>query len=592
MIVILFLAFLTLTAPTLAGDVSFTISDRKTYVGVPIQITVEITNAQDHDPPKVADIQGADVRIGPPANSQFTSIFNGQMEQRITTTYTINIIPRKEGDLVIPPLAITVDDETYTSQPQTITVRKSENKGLLDIKLIGDVDSVYVGEPINVTLEIWLRQFKKNRTTLDFRQMWRTIDQNASNFGQFADIIAAGRDVDIKTTTQADPKTGRRHTYFIYSVENKFWPERPGQLAGSDINVVVNYPISVTRNRFSILRGLSIDRAKPITASVTDSGIIIKAPPTENRPDIYRGAVGQYAITATANPTEINVGDPITITLDIRGTGRLETLQPPPLTKQPQLTNDFRVPDESLAGIVNGSVKTFTQSIRATRDDITEVPPIRFAYFDPDIEEYVTIETDPIPLAIKEQAQLPVTQMVEGTRASSVTNLTARTEGLLANIDDPSLLLANQTIALNTTTLTIAGGMPILYVATLLFQTNRRKLKSNVALGRRRNAKRNASQKLTEAQQATDPTTSARLAAAAITTYIADRCNLPTGGLTRTDAITQLQDRSINEDLVTTIDQLLEECDHIQYAPTASAAANITARTQSAITQLEKENLQ
>lgn len=574
-----------------AAEVSFTISDKHTYVGVPVRIQISIENAEDHDPPSFPDIPNADVRTSPPSSSNAINIVNGKIDRKFTTIYTYAIIPRSEGQLTIPAFSVVADGETYATEPQTIAVRKSENEGLLSVKLIGNRDSVYVGEPINVTLEIWIRQYTSNRIKLDYNDMWNTINHDATSWGQFANLLDSRRsNVSVRSAIQAD-KNGRRHNYFIYSVQNQFWPERPGKLDGGSITIVADYPLSVSRNRFSVFRGPSIDRAKPVTATVEDPDIIVKAPPTQNQPAVFRGAVGTYTINAAASPTTVSVGDPITITLDINGTGRLDRLQAPPLNDQPQLTNDFRIPDETLAGIVKQNTKTFTQSIRATRDDITEIPPISFAYFDPDIEEYVTIKTDPIPISVKQNAQLPVTQMVEGTHTSSVTNLTARTEGLLANIDDPELLLTTQTVTITPATLTVAGGLPILYLATLLFQTNRRKLKSNVALGRRRTAKRNANQTLAEAIAAQDPTTTATRAANALTTYIADRCNLPAGGLTRQDAIDQLQQRNITDELINNINHLLEECETIQYAPSTSAAKDITERTQNAINQLEKENL-
>ncbi len=553
-----------LTACTQAANVSFTISKKKSYVGVPVQLQISIENAEDHTPPSFPDIPNADVRTAPPSSSHMTTIVNGQMERKSTTT--------------------------YTSQPQTITVKKSDNNDLLSVELTGQKNSVYIGESINVTLEIRLKQFNKNRVKLDFRDMWSTINQNASTWGQFASLVNT-RNNNIKVRTTRRNTNGQQHTYFVYSVENQFWPERPGKLEGGNITIVANYPLSVSRNRFSILRRLSIDRAKPVSATVKDPDITVKSPPTQNQPAIFRSAVGNYTIATTATPTVANVGDPITITLSITGNGRLDLLQPPPLTDQPSLTNDFRVPDEPLAGVVNGQTKTFTQSIRATRDDITEIPPIKFAYFDPDIEQYVTIQSDPIPISIKQQTQLPVTQMVEGSLTPSITNLTARTDGLLANIDDPGLLLTTQTVTITPTTLTILGSLPILYTATLLFQSNRRKLKNNIALARRKSAKRIANHKLANAINTTDPTAAANLAASTLTTYIADRCNLPAAGLTRTDAVTHLQNRFVTESLITDIDQLLEECEHIQYAPSTSAAQNITTRTQQCITRLEKEYL-
>lgn len=90
----------------------------------------------------------------------------------------------------------------------------------------------------------------------------------------------------------------------------------------------------------------------------------MKAPPKEGQPDTFHGAVGKYTMTVTATPQEVSVGDPISLNLTIRGTGRMDSLQAPRLASQESLTANFRVPGEELAGTVSGMVKEFSQTIR------------------------------------------------------------------------------------------------------------------------------------------------------------------------------------------------------------------------------------
>ena len=88
--------------------------------------------------------------------------------------------------------------------------------------------------------------------------------------------------------------------------------------------------------------------------------------------------------------TNVKAGDPITLLFGIAGTGPLELVQAPPLAELPALTADFKVPNEPLAGYVEEARKVFSTTIRPRKAGISEIPPIPFTYFDPEIGKFVT----------------------------------------------------------------------------------------------------------------------------------------------------------------------------------------------------------
>ena len=66
-------------------------------------------------------------------------------------------------------------------------------------------------------------------------------------------------------------------------------------------------------------------------------------PLPEPRPPSFTGLVGAYSIETAAAPTEVNVGDPITLTIRIRGPEPLENIPAPALHTQQSLVEDFKV---------------------------------------------------------------------------------------------------------------------------------------------------------------------------------------------------------------------------------------------------------
>ena len=51
--------------------------------------------------------------------------------------------------------------------------------------------------------------------------------------------------------------------------------------------------------------------------------------PAEGAPANFNGAVGDYTMTVTAGPTNVAVGDPITVRVQISGRGALDALTLP-----------------------------------------------------------------------------------------------------------------------------------------------------------------------------------------------------------------------------------------------------------------------
>ena len=582
-------AALVLAASSPAAEVDFSINTRETYVGLPIRIQVTIKNAKQHDPPRLPEIDGADVRLEGPSTQSSTLVVNGRVERTSAHTYAIIITPRRPGTLSVPGITVNADGESSQSSPTTINVLESKNDGLLYVDIVGEKDSVYVGEPIDVTLEIWLKPYSNRLVTLDESTMWRScMDARVSSWGPFADVIESGQ-IRVRSDTRRDAN-GRLESYYVYLLHHRVWPERPGVFDTSDINVVVQYPISVRRNRFSIFAPeYSIAAARPIAARVGEVSIEVESPPLEGQPPIYRGAVGKYSMEVTAAPTEVAVGDPITLNIAIRGTGRLELLQPPPLTEQPQLTADFRVPDETLAGVVENGVKRFSQSIRARHDSVAEIPPIRFAYFDPQAEKYVVIASSPIPIRVREPTRMAVSQVAEGgPRPGVQTELTLLDEGVWANYDDVSELLAQQTLVPGWGTWAFTGALPALYLLCFTVIRYRDRLRGDQAFARRRSARRTALSRIARAAHA-DGSDSAAAVSAALTGYVADRCNLPPGGVTRADAVHQLRLRNVQDNTINRFDALLSRCENARYAGGDHVAADdLTAGAKRCIDQLER----
>jgi hypothetical protein len=564
------------------AEVSFTISSRETYVGAPVRVQVIIKRAQDHQPPEFPEIEGAEVRRMRSDDRGYARITRPSRESRLAVIYTYAVIPRRSGTLTIPPIRVVADGVSFSTVPMQIVAKESETGDLLFLRLVGERKSAYVGEPIDVTLEIWLKPYRTKTVRMDAEDMWLHAIEN---------LRAPVPSITYPVEMTPDP-AGTGQQYYVYRLSRRVWPERAGVFDAGGVTVVVDYPLRARQNHIARAGDPhEVLESRPIAAAIEDSSIVIKAPPPGGRPSSFRGAVGTYTMSVSAAPTEVSVGDPITLTMTIRGTGRMDWLQAPVLASQEPLVADFQVPSEAAAGVVDGMAKEFTQVIRARRDNVTEIPPIEFSYFDPQDERYVTLKSAPILLGVKPSPALAVSRTAEDiARDGTRTELTPVESGLLANYDDVDSLLRHQSLSFGWGTWTFIVCGPLLFLTSFMVRRHRDRVAGDTGVRRRRSARKRAMLMIRHARATADNEVATSCIAAALSRYVADRCNLPSGSTTRNEIIDHLHLHNVPQALTNAVDELLAECEEAQYAGAQDARTNLLAqRARRCLNDLEKQ---
>jgi hypothetical protein len=434
-----------LSASAMAADVDVRLSTKEGWVGMPVVLQLSINDAADYDQPTLPEIDGCDIRsAGTPSQSSQITIINGRQTQKSSVVMQYLITPRREGTFEIPPFTIKVDGRNVTTDKLRFVASKSETGNLLFVEIHGTKDKVFVGQPLEMTLKIWIKPFqdKGRNLTLSEGDMWQMISESTS-WGSFTDRMKemagnnqrpGGREV------LRDDGQGNERSYYLYEISATVYPKRPGKIDAEDVQIVVNYPTELGKARdpfadffedrgfgggsplsqmmdddfFSSPFGnrLTVSATRPIVGEASVDSTEVLPVPSEGRPGDYRGAVGRYNIVTQATPTDVNAGDPITLNIGVSGTGPMELVQAPPLSELPTLTADFKVADQSLAGFVQDDTKLFSTTIRPRHEGITQIPPIPFSFFDPATEKYETVMSQPISITVKESESLSLDAIV------------------------------------------------------------------------------------------------------------------------------------------------------------------------------------
>ena len=125
--------------------------------------------------------------------------------------------------------------------------------------------------------------------------------------------------------------------------------------------------------------------------------------PRENELPGFHGAIGHFTLDKPVLSTNaLRVGDPVTLTVNVRGDGNLARLVPPPPPKPPGWQVFAGPVDNAPPQLVQtrGFI-TFSYTLIPTREEARTTPVIPFSYFDPDQAAFVDLSVPSASVTVK-----------------------------------------------------------------------------------------------------------------------------------------------------------------------------------------------
>lgn len=412
-LVLLFFLFLTGPAPLVEGfyrqasaegnvNLSVTLSQKQLRVNQSAALTLTITGA------KSAEIELPQVdnllfqRRG---QSRKIEIINGDFTASVAISYHIR--PLQEGKYTIPPMTVNVDGEVMKTEPLSLTVigeatgqdtspghaeNPSKNRGLAFLSIENLPEEGYRGQLIPVTIKAYFRQ--GIRAEIDHlpaitgaSYVLTPLDREPLQSEEVVD----GTNYSVLTwrSSISAIKTGRHPLQFALEA-TLLIPAKNRPTRGID----PFFDDDVFRGFFDRVERKNVNLQS--TAHMLD----IAALPEDGRPADFDGAVGNFSFTVDASPRQVEIGEPITLTMTVSGEGNFDTVTAPvfPMTAAWKTYSPVANFDDQGEGY--RGTKTFEQAIVPTSSAVQAIPRLDFSYFDPAKGNYVTITTDPLALDI------------------------------------------------------------------------------------------------------------------------------------------------------------------------------------------------
>ncbi len=335
--------------------------------------------------PALPDIPGFQVQfVG--QETQF-QIINGRQQHRLS--YNFRLQPLATGQFRLGPFTLTVNGQNFDLDAvmmevlppaQTAGDGQETIDDLVFARLSLPRTELYLQERFDVELSLYYRGVQ-----LDRNIQLQNLPSTGLNLDEFQELGGSRENINGE----------------LYEVR-RFRMRATAMTAGTfTLDPMVRVHVLVRRESsrdpfmaFDAFFGRY--EAQPLVIPAEPLAVNIRPLPTDGRPGNFSGAVGQFTMDLKVQPTEVTVGDPITLTVTITGHGNLDTIAMPAI----ELGDDFRRYDPKL--IASGpQQRVFEQVVLPRTDQLSTLPPVTFSYFDPQQAAYQTIVRGPLPLLVK-----------------------------------------------------------------------------------------------------------------------------------------------------------------------------------------------
>lgn len=549
--------------PLQAQDISVqaAIAQRAVYVGQPVQLTVSVNGSQTPDEPTWPRLDGIEVepRGGETRVQSFSSFVNGRIEERRFEGYVFKyeLVFQRPGVQVIPALGVVVNGQEYQSQPISVQVRAPEDRSEVRLQLEVDNASPYVGEAIELRATMLLQAPIQNPVIrvpgIDGAfEVYDVPDANRRGGRQTAiDFLNSRVPIERGQTTI----NGR--SYDTFTARKLLVPLAEGEQVLGPGTLSCQIVVRASRSLFDD------DVLQAVTVPSNTIQLNVRALPQEGRPANFTGLIGSYQIAASASTVDVNVGDPITLTIGVGSSGAVLRDPRIDLAGAPGFAGRFRVTEMRTEPKRQGNQLIYEQIIRPLDDSVTEIPAIELPYFDTETGAYAIARTRPIPLRVR-PTRIVTAGDAEGSGAGPLGSEVEDADGGIAHNFSAAESLVDQRFVLTDAIrsplwLATIAAPPALYFAALLTLAVRRRGETDASSRRRRRALATAKRRLHEhaASSAGDR------AGAALRQFLADRFDRPAAGLTTADCVELV--RPIDASLAQRVQDLLEHCDALRY---------------------------
>lgn len=592
------LLIIILLLPLKLSAQNFTASVNETTVADNEQFKVTFTlsgnnvnGIKNFNPPPFSNF----IILSGPNQSTSIQFINGVQSGSISYSYILQ--PRSLGNFSIGKASIEYDGEEYQTEPLNITVVKGNSKPKqqkqddsisneeiaknLFIKATVDKRKVFLGEQVTVTYKLYTRLNIAAQMSISklpqYQGFWTEELETSTNIVFMTEVID-GKQFRVGTLKRA-----------------ALFPTQTGKLEITPFELTVPIQIKKNRNRNNIFDDFFNDpfgNSKTIEFNAISDKITIDVLqlPQKNKPDSFKGAVGDFTFRADLDKTSAKTNEPVTLKIEISGKGNIQLVDMPELNLPTGFEKYEPKTSEKInnKNIISGT-KTAEYLMVPRVVGKREIPAIKFSYFDPANKKYITKQSGPFTLNITQGESLPDVQVAnkEEIRKLGEDIRFIKTSGYDIYKKEKSVLF--------TPFFWIGGVTPMVLLFVLIgWKRKNDKLAGNITLLNYQRAQKIAKKRLKKAKQLLNENNHKEFyteISQALFGYLEDKLHIAKAEFTIDKAKDELAKLNVNDDLTQKVKQMAEACEFIRFAPGAeenTAMKSTFDQMANVITDVEK----
>jgi hypothetical protein len=558
-------ALLCFAAAASAANFTVSLDHDNIAVGESATLTLKFEGGSPKSPPSLPRIPN--LNFSNPLPTSELTIVNGVRSYGVSYTYDVSAT--QPGEYTIPAMTVDVGGQTLTSQPVKLIVAAGQQTAF--IRVVLPKTEVYVGEIVQAELQLYLAE----------------AVQKINGF-QMAPLQAGG--FTVGKTVEGKPRQTRIGVgvYNMIPLTMPFTAVKTGTLTLGPMEC----NMELLFGPFDFFFGRPA-RVQHVTLTNEPVAIQSLPLPRNNVPPGFNGAVGNFSLTVNVSPTNVAVGDPITVKVQIAGRGALDGVTLPEQAAWSQFkvyppTADYQPGDQlGLTGTKNFAVTVVPGSM-----DIKELPPFAFSFFDPEQKTYRTLTQPATPLTVRPSAASLPPPTLAGATTPAETNQAARDIvhikprlGTLSEIQAP--LLRQPWF------LTLQCVPVLAWLSLLLGRRQRERLANNPRLRRERQAAQAIRQGLQQLRQFAKANQAEPFFATAfhlLQEQIGERLDLPASSITEAVLEERLRPLRVPEETLGRVHELFQTCNQARYSRQNANGelVSLIPKVESALNELKK----
>ena len=376
-------------------QVNFTTKLSKNKLGLNERIKVEFSVDKDGDnfvPPKFENFR----IVGGPSQSIRNTWING--DRSYSKTYAYFLSPIKKGSFKIGQASIEVDGEIYKTLPVQIIVTSAVDKPsdpndpnyIADnnVHLVAEISdkNPFLNEATSVTYKLY---FLSNTGIEISREL---------ESPRYVDFWNNNIDIGALKMQNGTFK-GQPYSYVIMR-KTVLYPQKTGKLKIEPLTLEVSVEVPSNRRDFF---GNRISSSVNKIVSTGNSFINVMPLPIDNQPKDFSGAVGDFNFEIKSNKNKLILDEAFQLSLVVSGRGNFNLFDDPKIdlpnsleVYEPEKTSNISVRVSGMKGRVNNEY-----TVVPNRPGKYIISKTKFSFFNPELEEYKTIYSDPIYIDVE-----------------------------------------------------------------------------------------------------------------------------------------------------------------------------------------------